>query len=72
MAFEKDIPFLLLNPDDGSVDRGYLPASSYSYDPVSQTTDAFAMGSTSPTTMSSVSTWLSGDDENGQDDKGED
>jgi hypothetical protein len=67
------LPFLLLHSVDEQIDRGYTPhPSSWKYDPVSQTSDLLLMGETHPTTMSSVSTWMGGDDENGSDDKGTD
>ena len=67
------LPFLLLNPVDEEVDRGYTPnPTHWKYDPITQTSDLLLMGETKPTTMSSVSTWMGGDDENGSDDKGTD
>jgi hypothetical protein len=56
-------------------ERGYCPyPASWTYDPISQTTDLYRMGESSPTTYSRVGStgMLSTDTDEGSDDEGKD
>lgn len=73
---KKQLPFGMQQPDTTShKDRGYeLTASSWDYDPKSQTTNQLLMGKSEPTTYSSIGSTgiISTDTDEGADDTGTD
>ena len=67
------LPLLLVNPVDEFIERGYTSIpKKFNYNAKTQVSDLIQMGETSPSTMSSVSTFLGSDDDRGTDDKGKD
>lgn len=72
------LPFMMLHRDPvESPERGYTPyPSSWSYDPVAQTTDLLPLGGkTEPTTVSEVAGttgFMNRDSDQANDDKGTD
>lgn len=68
-----ELPLLLINPVDEFIERGYTSIpDNFNYNPETQVSDLILMGETSPSTMSSVSSFLGSDDDRGTDDKGKD
>jgi hypothetical protein len=68
------LPFGLLHRESATVDRGYgIYPPSWKYDPETQVTDLYRMGSTDPTTRCSIaSTGIVNSDSDEGDDTGKD
>ena len=66
-------PILLNFVDFRPIDRGYEVTPSFvCYDAKMQISDLILMGKTTPTTASSIHSWLTNDDNTGSDDEGTD